>query len=80
VEALGRGLVDELASDGGATAGARLEALAAHPRETYRLTKLALREAPARATREDEERFLGPELDRWCSDEIRARIARVLSK
>lgn len=75
-----RGLVDELVDDDGERARACLEALSNHPRDAYRITKLALREEAVRVTREDEARFVGPELDGWASDEIRARIAQVLGK
>jgi enoyl-CoA hydratase/carnithine racemase len=78
--ALALGLVDEASDDAEAAATKRLEALSAHPRSTYALTKSALRSAVVARSAEDERRFREQEVPIWSSGEMKARVAAVLGK
>lgn len=78
--ALELGLVDELAHDPEERARAVLAALARHPRESYGITKLALRAGVAEVTPEDETRFTEQELGLWTSDALKQRVLRALGK
>jgi len=72
------GLVDEVSAQSGDVARARLAALASHPAETYRLTKLGLRRGKLDPTPEQERQFALEEVPQWTSPEVRARIQAVL--
>jgi enoyl-CoA hydratase len=78
--ALAMGLVDEVADDAEAAATARLQALSAHPRSTYALTKANLRGAVTTVTPADERRFREQEVPIWASSEMKARVAAVLKR
>jgi enoyl-CoA hydratase len=79
-DALALGLVDEVSADGATVALRRLQALAAHPRATFAVTKHALRSRRMVISAEDEHRFRERELPIWTSTEMKERIAAVLNR
>jgi enoyl-CoA hydratase len=80
-DALKRGLVDELAADPVATARARLDVLAAHPRIAYVKTKRDLRGAEQDLCSDAElARWLGESIPMWTSPELRARVMALLKR
>jgi len=79
-KALELGLVDEIADDAEASATRRLEALAAHPRGTYALTKSSLRAGITTLTPADERRFREQEVPIWTGGEVKARMKAVLER
>ena len=74
------GLIDECSAEAGHVARARLAALASHPAETYRITKMGLRVGKIYATPEQERQFVEEEVPQWTSDEVRARIHAALNR
>lgn len=78
--ALAVGLVDEVVDDAEAAATRRIQALSAHPRATYALTKRTLREGATTVTAADERRFREQEVPIWTSQEMKDRVAAVLGK
>jgi enoyl-CoA hydratase len=72
------GLVDEVGDEGSAMK--RLQALSAHPRATYAVTKGAIRYGVTQPTPADERRFLEHSLPLWISHEMKERVLAVLSK
>jgi Delta3-Delta2-enoyl-CoA isomerase len=77
--ALGLGLVDEVAVDVQATARARLETLAAHPREAYVAAKRALR-ADVTDLSEEAHRWFHDELvPSWITPAVKERVTAVLA-
>ncbi len=76
------GLVDEVAEDPSPIARARLQSLAAHPRDAYAAAKRALRGATATdlASEDVEVRWLRECVPVWVGDEVKERIRRVLAK
>lgn len=78
--ALALGLVDEVSADAPTAASKRLQALSAHPRATYALTKRALRSGLAAVATEDERRFREIEVPIWTSAEMKERVAAVLNR
>lgn len=79
-DALTMGLVDEVSTDAPVAALKRIQALAAHPRTTYAVTKQALRTAIVNVTPEDERRFREQEVPIWSSTEMKERIEAVLNR
>ena len=80
--AMTHGLVDETSADAGTVARARLEALAAHPRDAYAATKRALRGAldSDLAPDDAEARWLRECVPIWTGDDVKARVRKVLGK
>jgi enoyl-CoA hydratase/carnithine racemase len=81
-EARVHGLVDELADDALATARARAEALAAHPRDAYAATKRAMRGATDADLAPDdiEDRWMRDSVAVWTSPALKERVLAVLRK
>lgn len=79
-DALALGLVDQVSSDAPVAALKRIQALAAHPRTTYAVTKQALRTAMVNVTPEDERRFREQEVPIWSSTEMKERVEAVLNR
>ncbi|MFM2247730.1 MAG: hypothetical protein RL071_3805 [Pseudomonadota bacterium] len=79
-DALRLGLLDELADDPVATAGARLQALAAHPPAAFAATKAALRAGVTTARPGEAEAFIAEVVPVWTSDALRARLRAVLRR
>lgn len=77
--ALRVGLVDALDDDPAAVARQRLAVLAAYPRAAYAASKHDLR-GDVSSTTEEERRFVEQVLPAWTSDELRARIDRLLGR
>lgn len=77
-EALELGLVDEIANDVEGRAREWLEALAAHPRETYCLTKAELNHGVTHVTPEELAQFAERQVPLWSSDEMRQRMNAIL--
>ena len=80
LEALALGLVDDVARDAPTEAIRRLQALSAHPRATYALTKRALRTGLTVVSAEDEHRFREQEVPIWASAEMKQRLRGVLAR
>ncbi len=76
-DSLRLGLVDELSEAAEASARRRLEALAAHPRDAYRLTKAELNGAVTEISEAEQARFREQQLPLWTSDEMRDRMRAV---
>jgi enoyl-CoA hydratase len=74
------GLVDALSDDPMAAARARLEWLAALPRETYAATKRRIQAVSPTPTDADWERYAAEEVPAWCSEGVRAKIRAHLSR
>lgn len=79
-EALALGLADAVVEDAEAAARARIEAMAAHPRRAYAITKGVLRAGATRVSDEDDRRYRVDELPIWTSDEVKQRVLAVLGK
>jgi hypothetical protein len=73
-------LVDALSDDPMAAARARLEWLAALPRETYAATKRRIQAVSPTPTDADWERYAAEEVPAWCSEGVRAKIRAHLSR
>lgn len=78
-EALRLGLIDELADDAVAAGTARLERLASLSRSAYAATKRAMQDDISVSAAE-RETFLAEIVPLWTSDDLKQRLARVLSK
>ncbi|MBL8862513.1 MAG: enoyl-CoA hydratase/isomerase family protein [Planctomycetes bacterium] len=78
--ALALGLVDEVSPDAPSAALKRIQALSAHPRATYAVTKRALRSGMIVVSAEDEQRFRENEVPIWASKEMKERVAAVLRR
>jgi enoyl-CoA hydratase len=74
------GLIDTLSDDAMATARARLEALAALPRDAYAATKRRIQASTPTPTDADWERYAADEVPEWCSETVRAKIRAHLSR
>jgi enoyl-CoA hydratase len=81
-DAVAAGLIDALADDAAATAGAYLETLAGYPSAPYARNKHALRGASAADLVPDDEaaRAMEEALPAWTSGEIKSHIARLLAR
>ncbi len=77
--ALALGLADEIAADVQATARARLETLAGHPREAYVATKRALRAGVTDVSAEALRRFREELVPSWITPAVKARVTAVLA-
>ncbi len=80
--ALALGLVDEIAADPIAAARARLEQLAAHPRDAYAATTRARRGASAEDLASDAtlDAWLREGLPVWTSDAVKQKVLAVLKR
>lgn len=76
-EAVALGLVHEIGEE--ADAKARLEALAAHPRDVYAYAKRAVR-AKLDVPAEEQRRFLDEIVPHWAAPALKERIAARLAK
>ena len=76
-EARELGLIDVVGEE--ADARARLEKLAAHPRDAYAAAKRALRGTLA-VPEADQRRFINDVVPKWAAPELKARLRAVLDK
>jgi enoyl-CoA hydratase/carnithine racemase len=76
------GLVDEVAQDAPAVARARLQQLAAHPRDAYAATKRALRgAAPSDLAGDDVlDAWMRECAPIWAGDAVKQRVMAVLKR
>jgi enoyl-CoA hydratase/carnithine racemase len=79
-EALELGLCDEIAEDPLTAARARLERLAAHPRDAFSATKRRLTEGALNLDPDEARRYRDEVLPHWSRPEIRERIRAVLGR
>jgi enoyl-CoA hydratase/carnithine racemase len=79
-EALRLGLVDELAEDAVATARARLERLALHPRDAYVATKRVLTQGVLDLDEATVRDFHDRILPRWTDPDLRNKLQAMLKK
>lgn len=77
-ESLRLGLIDEVAEDGETRARQWLDRLAAHPSETYRITKAHLHRGVTEVSDEEQASFLADEIPIWNSDGIKQRVMAIL--
>jgi len=80
VEALRRGLLDEIADNAEAVARERFDALCAHPRATYAANKAQILGDVGLPDPEAEARFVRDVLPSWTSPELKQRIERLLGR
>lgn len=71
------GLIDEIGEEGDARA--MLEKLAAHPRDIYAATKLAMR-GRLEVEEAEQRRFREETIPYWCSPDLKERLRAVLKK
>jgi enoyl-CoA hydratase/carnithine racemase len=76
-EAISLGLVDVIGEE--ADARARLEKLAAHPRDAYTAAKRAVRGSLA-VLEAEQHRFVSEVIPTWAAPELKARLRAVLDK
>jgi enoyl-CoA hydratase/carnithine racemase len=81
-QAVAYGLVDEVSADAPKAARARLEQLAAHPRDAYAATKRALRGAtPAEMASDDAlDAWMRECAPIWAGDAVKQRVLAVLKR
>jgi Delta3-Delta2-enoyl-CoA isomerase len=77
--ALALGLVDEVAADVQATARARLETLAGHPRDAYVATKRALRAGVTDLSEAVRRWFRDELVPSWITPAVKERVTAVLA-
>jgi enoyl-CoA hydratase/carnithine racemase len=78
-DALRLGLVDELSDEPAAAAARKLAALSALPPVAYAAAKADLRGTLA-ITDDEDRRFVRDVLPTWVSDDLKARLAKVLAR
>ena len=76
-EGLELGLIDVIAEEDDARA--RLERLAAHPRDAYAAAKRALR-GSLTVSEAEQRRFISDVLPKWAAPELKERLRAVLEK
>ncbi|NUO54522.1 MAG: enoyl-CoA hydratase/isomerase family protein [Polyangiaceae bacterium] len=80
VEAKNLGLCDEIAEDPLSVARARLEKMAAHPRDAFESTKAAIVRGALDLDPDEMRRYRDEVLPRWTRPEIKEKIRAVLGR